>query len=557
MKLSTQSTFSAAGLLFLASSFLPTVSAHGYVQDISFSKSGKSDEWYTGSLPFTDSWKNPIPSRIVWPFYESGNGPVTDVSLNDIACNKLSAISSSSQLASAGGLVGGEQVTFHWTKWPIGHQGPIMTYLARCVDSSGNNVQCDSSIDPTSLSYFKIDEAGYDKAAQQWASDKLVANNNSWTVTLPDDIAPGYYIVRHEILSLHEGMLENGAQFYPMCANIQIQSTNGNKQPEGVKFPGAYKSTDPSILINIYDSPRVKENYVIPGPALYSSGSGSTGSSPKAETSSVASLVASAEASTSPFSFSQTTFLTQVSPSVKPAESSTLSEVPDTPVTTTSESVVSTSTTTPATSNAEAPVLTTSLLTTKVSSAPVTSDAVTDEKTSTTVIVTSTSASTSQVSEVSSITVSPTRTHSHAIHPAESNTVSNSEPASDSASPSVASPSSESSTSAPTPTNSVESEKPTEAVSSSSSSSPSPSPTPASTQKDSTPSPTPASAPSSDPAPTTTRVSTPGTDSNQESGKETSLDPSLHYEYAVVTASPVYAKVTKTIYETSVVTARV
>lgn len=145
-----------------------------------------------------------------------------------------------------------------------------MTYLAKCPDTD-----C-TTADPTTLDWFKINDAGLNSDGT-WASDTLIANNNTWTVTIPSDIASGPYLLRHELLALHAASGVNGAQFYPMCANLQITGSGNAVPADTVKFPGEYSPTDPGILINIY-YPVVK-NYTIPGPAVYIPGGSSASSS--------------------------------------------------------------------------------------------------------------------------------------------------------------------------------------------------------------------------------------------------------------------------------------
>lgn len=50
------------------------------------------------------------------------------------------------------------------------------------------------------------------------------------------------------------------------CAQLNIRG-GGNKQPETVSFPGAYKPTDPGIKLNMYNPPPTK--YVVPGPPVF------------------------------------------------------------------------------------------------------------------------------------------------------------------------------------------------------------------------------------------------------------------------------------------------
>lgn len=140
-----------------------------------------------------------------------------------------------------------------------------MTYMANCGGDC-------ATADPTTLSFFKIDEAGLNPDGS-FASDTLIANNNTWTVTIPSDIAPGQYVIRHEFLALHAAGTSGGGQFYPMCASIEITGS-GSANPVGVRFPGAYTASDPGILINIYQK---LTSYDIPGPPVYRAGSGSSG----------------------------------------------------------------------------------------------------------------------------------------------------------------------------------------------------------------------------------------------------------------------------------------
>jgi hypothetical protein len=99
-----------------------------------------------------------------------------------------------------------------------------------------------------------------------WASDTLIANNNSWTVTIPSDIAPGNYVLRHEIIALHSAGTVDGAQNYPQCVNLEVTGS-GTATPAGVLGTALYTETDPGIEINIYQS---LSTYVVPGPTLYS-----------------------------------------------------------------------------------------------------------------------------------------------------------------------------------------------------------------------------------------------------------------------------------------------
>ncbi|KAF5102315.1 hypothetical protein D0Z00_000498 [Geotrichum galactomycetum] len=279
--------------------------AHGYVSDISV-----GDNWYPGSNPFQDAWKNPVPERVVWSFFDGGNSPVADFTTKDIVCN-TNAQAAKLYIDS---IEAGSQITFYWTSWPSAHLGPIMTYLAKCNGDCRDN-------DPSSLSYFKIAEKGWENG--KWATQELIANNNSWTVTLPSDIAAGNYLIRHELLALQEGARKLGAQFYPMCVNLKITG-GGSANPEGVTFPGAYKTDDPGILIDIFNG---ITNYVIPGPAVYNSGSSSSqdrveSTTNKDEPAGVETSVSTASSKQISTALTTSTFSSSASPSSSPVLSS-------------------------------------------------------------------------------------------------------------------------------------------------------------------------------------------------------------------------------------------
>lgn len=70
-------------------------------------------------------------------------------------------------------------------------------------------------------------------------------------VTLPSNIAPGNYIMRHEIIALHLANEKGGAEFYPSCSQLNItgSGTGAPTASELVSFPGAYSDTDPGIYV--------------------------------------------------------------------------------------------------------------------------------------------------------------------------------------------------------------------------------------------------------------------------------------------------------------------
>lgn len=150
------------------------------------------------------------------------------------------------------------------------------------------------------VDFFKIDEATYDPKTMTWGTDWLMKNKNVRTVTIPSDIKPGIYVVRHEIISLHNALNDDyikkssGAQFYPQCIKVKVTG-DGTATPTGSKFPGTYKWDERGILVNIFY--RANE-YTSPGPALYNSSVIASPKGPQPPTSNVAMPAAYQQAKT-------------------------------------------------------------------------------------------------------------------------------------------------------------------------------------------------------------------------------------------------------------------
>lgn len=75
-------------------------------------------------------------------------------------------------------VTAGDKIDLQWSPWPDSHKGPVLDYLARC------NGDC-TKVNKNHLTFFKIDAGGLVSDSSPpgtWASDQLIANNNTWTV---------------------------------------------------------------------------------------------------------------------------------------------------------------------------------------------------------------------------------------------------------------------------------------------------------------------------------------------------------------------------------------
>ncbi|KAH8729001.1 glycosyl hydrolase family 61-domain-containing protein [Phaeosphaeriaceae sp. PMI808] len=193
---------------------------------------------------------------------------IKDLSTVNIRCNNAGAMGT----GVIGTVAAGSKLVAHWKQWTH-RPTSVMVYMAKCPGS------CDSFSGAGQV-WFKIDHKGLVSGTQnsgKWAGDEIL-ETLFWTSTIPASLAPGNYLIRHELLAVHQA---NNPQFYPECAQFEVTGS-GTASPASsylVSFPGAYTGKEPGIAFNI-DSEDAKKatTYQIPGPPVWN-GSGS-GSSP-------------------------------------------------------------------------------------------------------------------------------------------------------------------------------------------------------------------------------------------------------------------------------------
>ncbi|EJD34799.1 hypothetical protein AURDEDRAFT_140513 [Auricularia subglabra TFB-10046 SS5] len=239
------------------------------------------------------------PGHLVGIRYPTYDGPITDVTSNDVICNggPNPLVTPYSQVVIP--VPAGSTVTTEWhhtldsagTNDPAdpvdaSHNGPIMTYLAAVPNATQTSV--------TGLKWFKIYEDGLDSNGQ-WAVQRLIANKGKVSFKIPSCIANGHYFLRHELIALHAAQGYPGAQLYMECAQIQITG-GGSASPATVSFPGAYKGSDPGITYNLYNG---QKTYTIPGPRPFTcDGSGSDPGNPGQSTTSIPTTTTTVPSST-------------------------------------------------------------------------------------------------------------------------------------------------------------------------------------------------------------------------------------------------------------------
>ncbi|KAK0199856.1 glycoside hydrolase family 61 protein, partial [Desarmillaria ectypa] len=242
----------------------PYVAAHGYVQKVTIDGTE-----YTG--PGVGSGNTDGITRQI-----STQDPIKGAANSDLTCGPGAL--AASKVANANP---GSSISFLWTgasgsPWPH-NVGPMMTYLTNCGDQS-----C-ADYDPTGTEWFKIEEAG--RTNGTWAQAALL-NGVAAQVTLPNNLAAGNYIIRHEIIALQNAQAEGGAEFYASCTQLKVGGSGTGTPPSSdlVQLPGAYSDTNPGILVDIYSN--TNAGYTFPGPAVVDLGGSSSGASASSSSSS-------------------------------------------------------------------------------------------------------------------------------------------------------------------------------------------------------------------------------------------------------------------------------
>ncbi|KAJ6460076.1 glycoside hydrolase [Mycena vitilis] len=226
-------------VLLASLSLITSAAAHGYITNVTINSTV-----YRGNV-LAQSDQTPFLS-IIWQKFS--NDPVVSTGTPDLTSTDLICGHKATRAAKSAPVAAGDAISIAYysdynpdsSKWPHA-VGPVMIYLADC-----GAMTCDK-FDVTKAQWFKIDEQGKNKTGD-WPAQYALSVGSSLALTIPSNLNPGNYILRHEIVSL-ERSSANITEFYPNCFDLIVSGT-GNGRPttkETVRFPGAYKATDTDI----------------------------------------------------------------------------------------------------------------------------------------------------------------------------------------------------------------------------------------------------------------------------------------------------------------------
>ncbi|KAF2113310.1 cel1 protein precursor [Lophiotrema nucula] len=246
MKMKFSTTFT------VAASLLSTATAHGGVDIYTVGTTA-----YQGWSPYNSASGQKSIQR-QYSTYDPML--IKDLTTVNIRCNNAGVLGT----GQLGSVAAGATIKTHWKQWTH-RPAAVMIYMAPCPSAG-----CDSW-DGTGKVWFKIAHTGLISGTQNngtWAGDQIT-DTLEWTVKVPATLAPGQYLIRHELLALHQA---NNPQFYPECAQFTLTGSGTASPPSSylVSFPGAYSGTDPGIAFNIdSDAAKTATTYPIPGPAVW------------------------------------------------------------------------------------------------------------------------------------------------------------------------------------------------------------------------------------------------------------------------------------------------
>lgn len=116
--------------------------------------------------------------------------------------------------------------------------------MFKCPGAFGSSCKGDGK------GWFKIDEMGMwggKLNSANWGT-ALIVKNLKWSSEIPRNLAPGNYLIRHELLALHQA---NTPQFYAECAQIVVQGSGSAVPPSDYLYsiPTYAPQNDPGVTV--------------------------------------------------------------------------------------------------------------------------------------------------------------------------------------------------------------------------------------------------------------------------------------------------------------------
>ncbi|OQN99153.1 hypothetical protein B0A48_15002 [Cryoendolithus antarcticus] len=206
---------------------------------------------------------------------EGAVNPIKDLSSDDMVCGQ----NGEAGVARTCSVTSGSSITFEYRQWPDdvsrgpldhGHMGPCSVYLKKVGNAATDSGAGDG--------WFKLWDEGYDASdsgPNPWCTQRMIANEGRITVTLPESLQGGDYLVRPELLALHNAGPKGAPEFYVGCAQVFLESSGTQGPASTVSIPGHVNMSSSAVTFDVWATPMDKD-YPIPGPGVASFATAST-----------------------------------------------------------------------------------------------------------------------------------------------------------------------------------------------------------------------------------------------------------------------------------------
>ncbi|KAJ2068410.1 hypothetical protein GGI03_003156 [Coemansia sp. RSA 2337] len=209
-----------------------------------------------------------VTTKAFLPSYARPHIPVVDVQSTDIICRSPDMTFKAEPFA----IEAGQEIRITWsTSKPtspyagIDPVGPCAFWLSPLEKKGVGKVW--SKI-------YEYTNDGEEKATN-WCSAKIVNSNNFLDFPIPEDIIPGKYLLRTEIIDILGGEKTNyadftmGPHFYSNCLVLDITGNGTAPLKNPVSILDVYK---PYYKKPFYTEGTKNKDFTLPGPAPYTKG---------------------------------------------------------------------------------------------------------------------------------------------------------------------------------------------------------------------------------------------------------------------------------------------
>jgi hypothetical protein len=152
------------------------------------------------------------------------------------------------------------------------HPGPGLVYMSKAP--TGSVKAYDGSGD-----WFKIFEEGVCDGGDFTSTAWCDYGRDYIAAKIPKDTPNGEYLVRAEHIGVHRSHV-NQPEHYVSCLQVKVQGGGSGTPGPMVKFPGAYKATDPYANFSIYNG---RKAFPMPGPKVWTGGAAAGGATTPAK----------------------------------------------------------------------------------------------------------------------------------------------------------------------------------------------------------------------------------------------------------------------------------